>query len=103
MKIHQFERQRVVNREGGRIQSIKPTYQDEMNKYNTFYVLFEKLVLLSKDFPQEKFMIEINNTPEEQYEMIKADIGIGDNFTDHSEKFFYNVSVNAIIIVHKPY
>ncbi len=80
-----------------------PLYREELNKYNDFYAITTELSSFSERFPQDKFVIEIQNVPEDQYEMLKSDIGLGENFTDHSNKFFYNVKVNAVVVVHKSY
>jgi hypothetical protein len=73
------------------------------NKYNTFFKLWESLLKMSKEFPQEKIVAEMQNVCEVDYDMIKDEIGIGDNFTDHVSRFYLNVSLNATIIVHKIY
>jgi len=103
MKVYQFERQRIVNRTNSGVSSIKPLYESELNKFNDFFNIYNKLKELSSLFPQDKMVVEIQNVPEDQYEMIKEEIGIGENFTDHINKFFYNVNINAVIIVHKTY
>lgn len=103
MIVYDYGRQRIINRSNGRTHSIKPLYLEESNKYNTFYKIWERLLKLSIEFPQEKFVVEINNMSESDYDLIVSDIGIGENFTDHVSKFYLSVTVNAIIIVHKVY
>lgn len=103
MDIHQYDRQRVVNRIDGRIQSIKPMYNEENNRYDEFFSLSNKLKAFADEFPKNKFAVEMHNIPEKQYENIKADVGIGEHFTDHAGKFFFNVNVNAVIIAYKEF
>lgn len=103
MNIYQYDRQRVINRIDGRICSIKPLYDEEDNRYNEFFSLANKLKELSQEFPKNKFAVEMHNIPDGQYDNIKADVGIGEHFTDHASKFFFSVNVNAVVIAHKEF
>jgi hypothetical protein len=103
MEIYQYDQQRVVSRIDGKIQSIKPMYNTDNDRYTEFFSLANKLKELSSEFPKNKYVVEMHNIPDGQYENIKSDIGIGEHFTDHASKFFFNVNVNAVIIAHKIY
>jgi hypothetical protein len=103
MEHYNFDRQAITNRENGKIKSIKPIYNEENNKYNDFVKLKQELDRLSKVFPQDKFVVEVQNVPEDQYQLIIDEYGIGDEFTNHVNKFYLQISINSVIIVHKQY
>lgn len=100
--IYQEERNRIItlNKEGN-IQSIKPLMVDD--KYSKFYVLVDRIKKLSEEFPTEKFYANLMNVPEIDYNKIKDDVGIGDEFIDHIDKFYFNVSRNGTVIAHKEF
>jgi len=100
--IYDFDRQRKVNRNpSNKIQSIKPIYDENLNKFNEFFKMLEELKGLSMTFPQQKIVAEMQNVPSNQYALLKDDVGIGEAFTDHSSKFFYQVNINCVMIVHE--
>ena len=103
METYNFDRQSVTSRENGKIKSIKPLYNAENDKYNQFVLMYEKLSKLSKQFPQDKIVVEIQNVPDNQYELMVDEWGIGEQFTNHVNKFYLQVGVNAVIVVHKTY
>ena len=99
--IYDYDRQRLVKRsDADRIQSITPIYQDKHNKYNEFFQLSGKLKKLSDDHPENCFATDIYNVPPGQYQNLKDDIGIGDEFTEHEDRFYYQVNINCVIAVH---
>ena len=99
--IYDYARQRMVKRtSAGQIQSLTPIYNENNNKYNTFFSLVQKLKQLSKDFPEENLVANMYNVPSDQYQNLKDDIGIGDDFTEHEDLFYYQVNINCIIAVH---
>ena len=103
METYNFDKQRVINREEGRIQSIKPLYNAENDKYNQFVLMYEHLSKMARKFPQDKIVVEIQNVPEDQYQLMIDEWGIGEQFTNHVNKFYLQVSINAVITVHKMY
>jgi hypothetical protein len=103
MIVYDYNKQRVVHRFKDRILSIKPMFNSDMNKYDEFYKLANDLKKISTKFPSNKFVAEVHNIPDDQYTAIKDDVAINDCFTDHINKFFYNVNVNAVIIAFKSY
>ena len=101
---YDFSRQRIVRRnQSGKLISLYPIYNEDMNRYNEFFQMIQELKLLSGEFPQQKIIVEMQNVPSDQYENIKDLISIGEAFTDHIAKFFYQVNINCVIIVHEIY
>lgn len=103
MVIHDFKRQRKIHREGSKLVSLTPIYNEDLNKYNAFFKLYNQLKVMSEEFPQERIAIEMHNVPPDQFRFLKDEIGLGDAFTDHGSKFFFQVNINCMMIVFEQY
>lgn len=100
-KYNYLTQKRVNFNNEGKIRSIKPLYSSDEDEYKIIHDQASQLKTLSEKFPQSKIHIEVNSVKTDLYKILKEDFDYRPGFQDGIKKFYYNPTVNSVLIINK--